>query len=136
MIASPGVCTLTGNEVQFDFASPVASIRANPAAAAISRVLARHGISATLVRAGIDGAADTSSVVRVLNRSFEGAVSNGPSDMGNRKARWMLPASETPWRPKAYDRLVLSGETLTIRRVDPGFAYGELVRYDLEMMGQ
>lgn len=109
---------------------------ANPSADAISRSLARHGVSATLVRPGIDGAADTSSSVTLLNRSYEGAEAPGPTGLVNRKARWLLPASGAPWRPAPYDRLVISGETLTIHRVETGYAYGELVRYDLEASGQ
>lgn len=108
----------------------------NPAVNAISRALARHGIAASLVRPGIDGAADTSSPVTILNRSYEGAEAPGPTGLVNRKARWLLPASEAPWRPAPYDRLEISGETLTIHRVETGYAYGELVRYDLEASGQ
>lgn len=109
------------------------------ATAAIARALARHGIAATLVRAGNTYAEeeDTTASVTVLNRSYEGAeTSEGPSSLKTRKARWLLPASEAPFRPAPFDRLVLPEETLTIQRVEPGFAYGELVRYDLECTGQ
>ena len=111
----------------------------SPATAAIARALARHGIAATLVRAGDTHAevADVRAPVTVLNRSYEGAeTGDGPSSLKTRKARWLLPASEAPFRPAPFDRLELPDETLTINRVEPGFAYGELVRYDLEATGQ
>lgn len=109
------------------------------ATTAITRSLARHGISAVLARAGdtYAGVADVRASVTVLNRSYEGAeTGDGPSSLKTRKARWLLPASEAPFRPAPFDRLELPDETLTIQRVEPGFAYGELVRYDLECTGQ
>ena len=111
----------------------------NPAAAAIARELAKHGVSATLTREG-DSYSEVAAAVqniRILNRSYEGAQSAGPTGMSIQAARWMIPASEVAWAPKAYDRLNITGiaGALTIKRVDPGFGYGALVRYDIEASG-
>lgn len=138
MIGAPASVAVSGTEVRFDYSASPASIRSNPAAMAISRALSKHGIAAVLVRAGDEYAGEDTArhVVRVLNRSYEGSDAPAPTGMTLRKARWMLPASEIPFRPAPYDRIELSGETLTIHRIDPGYAFGELVRYDLEVGGQ
>lgn len=111
----------------------------NPSAAAIARELAKHGISATLTREGdsFSSVPAMTQTVRVLNRSYEGSQDDGPTGMSVQAARWMLPAAGLAWAPKAYDRLDITGldSPLTINRVDPGFAYGALVRYDLEASG-
>ena len=111
----------------------------NPATVAIARELAKHGVPATLTREGdsYSGVSAQVQSVRVMNRSYEGAQADGPTGMSVQAARWMVPASELEWVPKAYDRLDITGiaGALTITRVDPGFAYGAPVRYDLEVSG-
>lgn len=110
-----------------------------PEAAAIARELAKHGVPATLTREGdsYSGVAALTQRVRVLNRSYEGSQDSGPTGMSVQAARWMVPAAGLAWAPKAYDRLDITGLTgaVTITRVDPGFARGVPVRYDLEVSG-
>lgn len=113
----------------------------NLAAAAITRALGRHGVAATLVRPGVtaDAEADTEVEVRVLNRSYEGAANSGVTGLPNTAQRWLIPASELAGtaiaRPEPYDRLEFTWGSITIKRVDPGVAYGEIVRWDVEGSG-
>ena len=108
-----------------------------PTQRAIRRALASHGVTATLVRAGVsyDGESDTREAVKVLKRSYEGAETDGATGMETRKARWMLPAEDAPFVPKPYDRLEIGDYVITIHRVDPKYADGAIVRYDLEVAG-
>lgn len=108
-----------------------------PTQRAIRRALASHGVTATLVRAGVsyDGEPDTRASVTILKRSYEGAETDGATGMETRKARWMLPAEKAPFAPKPYDRLEIGAYTITIHRVDPKYANGEVVRYDMEVAG-
>jgi len=108
-----------------------------PTKRAIRRALARHGVSAVLVRAGVsyDGETDTRESVVLLKRSYEGAETEGATGMETRKARWMLPAENAPFMPKPYDRLEMGDYVITIHRVDPKYANGVIVRYDLEVAG-
>lgn len=108
-----------------------------PTKRAIQRALSRHGVSATLVRAGnsYDGESDTRKPVTVLKRSYEGAETEGVAGMETRKARWMIPAENVPFVPKPYDRLEIDDYVITIHRVDPKYANGVIVRYDLEVAG-
>jgi len=108
-----------------------------PTKNAVQRVQSRHGVSATLVRGGnsYDGEADTRESVTVLKRSYEGAETEGATGMETRKARWMLPAEGAPFVPKPYDRLEVGDYVITIHRVDPKYANGVIVRYDLEVAG-
>jgi hypothetical protein len=82
-----------------------------------------------------DGETDTRESVTVLKRSYEGAETEGATGVETRKARWMLPAEDAPFVPKPYDRLEIGDYTITIHRVDPKYANGEIVRYDLEVAG-
>jgi len=114
----------------------------NPAADAIARALSRHGVQATLVRPGVtyDAEADTEVAVTVLNRSYEGAQTEGLVGAISSAQRWLIPASELAGtaisQPQPYDRLVFSFGTVTLKTADPGIAYGEVVRWDVQGAGQ
>lgn len=113
----------------------------NPATTAIARALGRHGVAATLVRPGVtaDAEADTEVELRVLNRSYEGAANDGVTGLPNTAQRWLIPAFELMGaaitRPEPYDRLEFVWGSITLKRVDPGVAYGEIVRWDVEGSG-
>jgi len=113
----------------------------NPAAAAITRALSRHGVLATLVRPGVtyDAEADTEVVVRVLNRSYEESQEPGVTGKTVTAQRWLIPASELAGtaitQPKPYDRLDFAWGSVTLTRVAPGIAFGEVVRWDAEASG-
>lgn len=104
---------------------------------AIRRAKIKHGVEATLVRAGVsfDGDTDVRESVTVLKRSYEGAEADGVTGIETRKARWMLPAEDAPFVPKPYDRLEVGDYVITIHRVEPKYANGVIVRYDLEVAG-
>jgi hypothetical protein len=114
----------------------------NQAANILARVVARHGIDATLTAAGdtYTSVADTTGSLKVLHRKYEASPDEKPTGLISDREKFVITAAELAKTSfttiKPYYRLTIDGFIYTIKKATPSYAYGERVRWDIEAAGQ
>lgn len=100
------------------------------AEARLRRTVARQGVPAVLLQDGVEYA------VVVLSRGYEGGVSEALSGMPTQTERYAIPAYQIPnVEVRPYAILRFSNRNRTVKRADPGYAGGVVVRWDVEVEG-
>jgi hypothetical protein len=100
------------------------------AEARLRRTVERHGIDVTLVQSGVE------YDIKILGRSYEGNVTETVNGMPQQRERYLIPAYQVPGLSvQPYDVIKFPDRNRTIRKADPGYHSGQVVRWDVEVEG-
>lgn len=114
--------------------------------AMINKSIDAHGVDCRLIRLAdpdVPGDTDVEVTIKVGNIQFRERDKESGGELTQQNRYWKIPgarliASPFPHPPRPGDRMIFSGdinEVTTIKNVGPSIANGQIVNWDVEVVG-